>query len=1083
MANLRVFTGNRLEILADALADLVRSPLASPLDPEIIVVQSKGMERWVSMHLAERHGVCANGRFPFPNAFIRDIFRHALHDLPERSCFDPDVMTWRIMKALPSLIEEPAFNTIRIYLESGRSDLKRFQLSRKIADLFDQYLLFRPEMMFQWEKGKAGHWQSLLWRRLVEGREGEHRAALAGDFFRVLERSSDRPPGIPERICVFGISALPRFHVQVFASLARFAQVNLFLMNPCKEYWADILATSEMKKKRLSEKPVSEEELHMEKGNSLLASMGGLGREFFEVIQDFEPEEFSYYKEPTEENLLASIQQDILNLHEREEKKKISGQDLSIQIHSCHSPMREVEVLRDQLLRMFEEMPGLLPKDILVMMPDIESYAPYIQAVFGAPEEESRRIPFSIADRSIRKEGGIGEAFLSILDLEGSRFGVTRILNILEIEAVRRKFGFSDQDLDTVRRWVSETRIRWGIDEKHKEESGVPPFPQNTWRAGLARLLLGFAMPGREERLFSGILPYDSVEGGETRILGSLTEFAEKLFKRSTSLGPLRTLEAWQNALLEILDEFFEAGEETEREISLIRGMVDELVQTGRLSLFDEAVHLRIVRSYLEQRLEQAGFGFGFMTGGVTFCAMLPMRSIPFRVICLLGMDGEAYPRQSKPLGFDYMAKYPRRGDRSRRNDDRYLFLEAILSARERLYISYVGQSIQDNCAIPPSVLVSELMDYVEQGFEISARCIREQLHTRHRLQAFSPEYFKDHPKLFTYSEENFDIAGSVTAGRKEPPPFLSAGLSEPDEAWRKADLQGLCAFFSNPTKYLLTRRLGLHLEKGFSMTEEREPFEVHALERYLLEQGMLHQRLQGRALKEHFPIAVASGRLPHGTVGQCVYEGLSPGVEHFAQELRPLIGEHAHEPLDFEIHVGAFSLTGSLDHVFRDRMIRYRYARMKGKDFLEAWIHHLALNIVRPEGYPRRSMVAGLSEKNGKERKRLFYEYAPVEEGEAILEGLMKRYWEGLRRPLHFFPESSWNYAEPRLVKDKSREAALANARKTWEEGEWGRMGEETDAYYQLCFREQDPINAIFEKTALEVFEPLLKHLKKRGG
>jgi exodeoxyribonuclease V gamma subunit len=1081
MANLRVFTGNRLEILADALADLVRTPLASPLDPEIIVVQSKGMERWVSMHLAERHGVCANGRFPFPNAFIRDIFRHALHDLPERSCFDPDVMTWRIMKALPSLIEEPAFNTIRIYLESGRSDLKRFQLSQKIADLFDQYLLFRPEMMFQWEKGKAGHWQSLLWRRLVEGREGEHRAALAGDFFRALERSSEPPPGIPERICVFGISALPRFHVQVFASLARFAQVNLFLMNPCKEYWADILATSEMKKKRLSEKPVSEEELHMEKGNSLLASMGGLGREFFEVIQDFEPEEFSYYKEPTEENLLASIQQDILNLHEREEKKKISGQDLSIQIHSCHSPMREVEVLRDQLLRMFEEMPGLLPKDILVMMPDIESYAPYIQAVFGAPEEESRRIPFSIADRSIRKEGGIGEAFLSILDLEGSRFGVTRILNILEIEAVRRKFGFSDQDLDTVRRWVSETRIRWGVDEKHKEESGVPPFPQNTWRAGLERLLLGFAMPGREERLFSGILPYDSVEGGETRILGSLTEFAEKLFKRSTSLAPLRTLEAWQKALLEILDEFFEAGEETEREISLIRGMVDELVQTGRLSVFDEAVHLRIVRSYLEQRLEQAGFGFGFMTGGVTFCAMLPMRSIPFRVICLLGMDGEAYPRQSKPLGFDYMAKYPRRGDRSRRNDDRYLFLEAILSARERLYISYVGQSIQDNCAIPPSVLVSELMDYVEQGFEVSGRCIREQLHTKHRLQAFSPEYFKDHPKLFTYSEENFEIAGAVKAGRKEPPPFLSAGLSDPDEAWRKADLQGFCAFFSNPTKYLLTRRLGLHLEKGFSMTEEREPFEVRALERYLLEEGMLHQRLQGRALKEHFRIAVASGRLPHGTVGQCVYEGFSPGVERFAQELRLLIGEHAHEPLDFEIRLGVFSLTGSLDHVFRDRMIRYRYARMKGKDFLEAWIHHLVLNIVRPEGYPRVSMVAGLSEKSGKERKGLFYEYAPVEEGEAILEGLMKRYREGLRRPLYFFPESSWTYAELRLAKGKSRETALAKARKTWEEGEWGRMGEETDAYYQLCFREQDPINAIFEETALEVFEPLLKHLKEK--
>ena len=1080
MADLNVFTGNRLEILAGALADLLRTPSASPLEQEIIVVQSKGMERWVSMQLAERHGVCANYRFPFPNAFIRDAFRNVLHDIAEPSLFDPEVMTWRIMKALPSLIKESAFKIIRIYLESGRSDLKRFQLSQKIADLFDQYLLFRPEMMLQWEHGKAGHWQSLLWRKLVEGHEPEHRAALAGKLFTAIERSSQSPPGFPRRISVFGISALPRFHLQVFASLSRFTQVNFFLMNPCKEYWGDILAPSEMKRKALSEKFAPHEDLHMEKGNSLLASMGGLGREFFEMIQELRMEEFSFYEEPGEENLLTAIQRDILNLHERQEKKEIWVEDFSIRIHSCHSPMREVEVLRDQLLRMFEENPDLLPKDILVMMPDIETYAPYIQAVFDMPKEEGRRIPFSIADRSIRKEGGIGETFLNILDLEGSRFGVTQILDILESEAVRRKFGFSDEDLETVRQWISETRIRWGIDERHKTQLGLPSFAQNTWSAGLERLLLGFAMPGREEKLFAGILPYDPVEGGKTRILGSLMEFAEKLFKQATSLGQSRTLEAWQRELGELLNNFFEPGEEQEREIQLIRGMLDELVKSGTASLFDQEVHLRVVRSYLGQRVDQTGFGSGFMTGGVTFCAMLPMRSIPFRVICLLGMDGEAYPRQSKPMGFDYMAKYPRRGDRSRRNDDRYLFLEAILSARERLYISYVGQSIRDNSMIPPSVLVSELMDYVEQGFEIPGRDIREQLHARHRLQAFSPEYFKNHPKLFTYSEENYEIAGAVPAARKEPGPFVGAGLSEPDETWRKADLQGLCAFFSNPAKFLLNRRLGIYLEKGFSMTDEREPFEVQSLEQYLLEENMLRRRLQGRALKEDFLFVVASGRLPHGTVGQCVYEDLRPGVERFAQELWPLIGERAFEPLDFELDVGAFSLTGSLDHVFRDRMIRYRYARIKGRDLVVNWIHHLALNCVRPAGCPGHTLLAGLSGKSRKARKRLFYEYAAVEEAEAILEGLLKRYWEGLRSPLHFFPESSWNYSELRLAKEKSTEAALDQARRTWEGGEWSR-GEMKDPYYQLCFRDKDTMDDLFEQIAVEVFEPMLKHLGEK--
>ena len=1079
MTNFRVLTSNRLEILADQLARILQQPLASALDPEVIVVQSKGMERWISLQLAERHGVCANCRFPFPNTFVQEIFEVVLGNLPSADLFDPGILTWRVMKALTMRLEDPAFEPLRIYLESGQSELKRFQLSQRIADLFDQYLLFRPEMIFQWEKGKARHWQAVLWRDLVQGHEQEHRAARAREFFRILQRGLDPLPGIPKRISVFGISALPRFHVQVFASLSQITEVNFFLMNPSQEYWGDILDTWEMKKKAREAKGASSGELHMEKGNALLASMGALGRDFFEMIQEFDAEELSFHKEQNAENLLSAVQSDILRLQERREKKAISPEDLSIQIHSCHSPMREVEVLRDQLLKMFEEDLELLPKDILVMMPEVETYAPYIQGVFDTTPEDPRSIPFSIADRSIRKEGGIGEAFLDLLDLQGNRFGVLRVVNLLECEAVRGKFGLSGQDVETVRRWISETRIRWGMDEKHKEELGLPGFPQNTWRAGLERLLLGFALPGREEALFSGILPYDAIEGAESRILGAFAEFVETLFRRTASLGQPRGLESWQRDLAALLDDFFEPGEETDREIRLIRRMLEELAKTVSLSLFDEEIPLQIVKSHLENRLDQTGFGSGFMTGGVTFCAMLPMRSIPFRVICLLGMNDEAYPRQSKPLGFDFMARYPRRGDRSRRNDDRYLFLETLLSARERLYISYVGQSIQDNSVLSPSVLVSELLDYVEQGFEIPGRNLREHLLTRHRLQAFSPEYFKKRERLFTYSEENYETASTALSERKEPARFLSTGLSEPDESWRNLDLRDLCDFFSNPTKFLLKRRIGLILEERSSFAEEREPFEVQNLERYFLEESMLRRRLQGRSLKDDFVLADASGRLPHGPVGQCVYEGFLAGVEQFARRLSPLISKNALEALPFQLHVGGFSLRGSLDHVFKEAMIRYRYALLKGRDLLTGWIHHLVLNALRAPGVPRRTLLAGLTGRRAGERKGVFQEYAPVEDSEKMLEALLKRYWEGLRKALPFFPESSWSYAQALVVKQKPRESALEQARKAWEGTERSR-GESEDPFYRLCFGPADPFDRAFEEISVEIFEPLLKSLGK---
>ncbi|MFH1124424.1 MAG: exodeoxyribonuclease V subunit gamma, partial [Pseudomonadota bacterium] len=719
MATLRLFTSNRLEILAERLGEVLRTPLASPLASEIVVVQSRGMERWLSMQLAERHGICANFRFPFPNAFVQEIFGKVLGNLPERSPFEPDIMVWRIMERLPSLIAEPGFEDLKNYLGDTRQSLKLYQLSDRIADTFDQYLLFRPEMIFRWERHQEGHWQAVLWRDLVQGNEDKHRAALAKGFFDAVRESSVDGHAFPERISVFGISALPRFHMQVLAGLSSFTQVNLFLMNPCREYWGDILSSREIERRMVGEGRVdgAEGKLHLEKGNSLLASTGTLGRDFFDLINEFNCDEYPAFEEPGEGTLLSCLQSDILNLVERpergKEKKRLSPNDRSLQIHSCHSPMRELEVLRDRLLDMFEGDPELMPKDILVMTPDVEVYAPYIQAVFDQPVEDERRIPYSIADRSMRDEGRMTETFLSILDLPGGRFGASEILALLESKEVRRRLGFSDPDPDLVRRWVKESGIRWGIDAESRTQLDLPPFAENTWRAGLDRLLMGYAMAGEDEKMFGPVLPYDHMEGEETAVLGVLVDFAERLFNHVSSLARPKSLEGWSGALTEILEGFFLADDKSEQEMLTLRRSLGGLARTQELALFSREIDIRVIRYHLAQVLARSGFGYGFMTGGVTFCAMLPMRSIPFKVICLVGMNDDAYPRESKPLSFDLMAKHPRPGDRSRRHDDRFLFLEALLSARERLYVSYVGQDIQDNSRLQPSVLVSELMDYL----------------------------------------------------------------------------------------------------------------------------------------------------------------------------------------------------------------------------------------------------------------------------------------------------------------------------------------------------------------------------------
>jgi len=855
----------------------------------------------------------------------------------------------------------------------------------------------------------------------------------------------------------------------------------MFLMNPCKEYWGDILSGWEMKKTAAKQGPpeLTTQELYMEKGNSLLASMGKLGRDFFDLVNEFDCEEYSSFEEPGEKTLLACLQSDILNLRERDResdgKKMVESSDTSIRIHSCHSPMREMEVLYDRLLNMFEKDPNLKPTDILVMTPDIETYAPYIRAVFDIPVDESKRIPFSIADRSIRKENEIIDTFLAMLDLEGGRYGVSQVLAILESAAVQRRFDLSEADLELVRKWISDTRIRWGIDGKSRGQMGLPPFSENTWRAGLERLLLGYAMPGNDENIFQGILPYDLIEGNDTSVLGKFLDFTEQLFEHTTSLGHPRTLKEWSKTLTVLLDRFFMPDEDSERAMQAIRHTLNELGEIQDRSVFNEEIDIKILKWHLGHCLESEGFGFGFITSGITFCAMLPMRSIPFKVICLVGMNGDTYPRESKPLGFDLMAKHPKPGDRSRREDDRYLFLEVLLSAREQLYISHVGQSIQDNTPIPPSVLISELMDTIEQGFEIPGMNILDHIVTRHRLQAFSPEYFKEDKKLFSYSEENLRAARRMLEKRKVYVPFVSRGLSVPEQEWKTVDLDDLCSFFRNPSRFLLQRRLGIYLEQGGSILDEREPFDIKGLEKYLLENSLMEKRLTGRDLKDLFSLTLARGLLPHGTAGECLFERLSQGVDRFAEKTGTYLQSTALDSLEVCLPIGDFRLTGRINVIYPDRLMQYRYARTKAKDHLIVWIHHLALNCLMADDYPLTSMIAGLASK-GTEPGWVAWQYLPVQDSEEILGSLLEKYWEGLIKPLHFFSESSREYAQALLSKGKPREDALNSARNIWTGNDYIH-GESVDPYYELFFRNSDPLDLEFQDIAEEVFGALMDH------
>ena len=712
------------------------------------------------------------------------------------------------------------------------------------------------------------------------------------------------------------------------------------------------------------------------------------------------------------------------------------------------------------------------------MTPDIDIYAPFVQAVFGVPERDETRIPFSIADRRAATESPFFQSFLAVLELPKGRFTSEEVLHLLECEAIRYKFQFTEQDITTVRRWASESGIRWGRDTEQRSEMGLPLYPEHTWRFGLDRLLLGYGMPGSDAgRIFKDILPFDRVEGTDAGVLGCFVTFLEKLMSHVADLGNPQTVQMWVETFQKILHDLFSDEGAWGKDAQMIRRSLTDLAEQVEISGYSGSVSLDVVKSGFLRQLVNRLSGSGFLTDGVTFCSMLPMRSIPFKVICIVGMNCDAYPRQSRRLGFDLMAQDPRRGDRSRRSDDRYLFLEALLSARERFYISFVGQSAEDNSPSPPSTLVSELMDYLEENFEfpgIATEDVQERLVIKHRLQAFSPVYFKGGEKYFSYSQENLDGSVQKLSPSTLPSLFLSKGISPPEDAWRTLTPDRFTAFFSNPARFLLRERLGITLGLGDRSLEEKEPFELTGLEKYSAEQLLLKELLSGGNPDQLFHKFKAEGRMPHGMAGQCAFERIVHGVAPFAAEVRERIGDGPVQPREVDIALNGLRIKGPISGVCPSGLIQFRYATAKAKDHLSIWIKHLFIH--GTEGAEAKTTSTLLASDG-------CWVYPPVDSPGDYLEVLGKCYLQGLEKPLVFFPDTSLAYAKARLMQKKKESDALEKASDRWIGNPYRpHSGESEDDYFQLCFGGVNPFDETFRTLALDIYGPLLSAWKKIG-
>ncbi len=1085
MSSFNLFTGNKLEVLAERLAQSIRIPLSDPLESEIIVVQSQGMQRWLSIRLAELNGVCANVIFPFPRTFLYTI-ASKLADIPIGDEFEPEFLTWRIMELLSACVDDPVYREIKNYLAQDHNGLKKYQLCARIASTFDRYLVYRPEIIAAWEKGDRGAgdeiWQADLWRRIRHSLSAEH---LAGIYKGIAARlaSDDAKKRLPSRIAVFGISSLPPIYLHFFQQLSRVTDINGFFLNPSREFWLDIRSDGEietiveMVREKSSLKDATREDLHLFRGNSLLASFGRVGRDFYSELLECPALLHEEFSDPGEDTLLHRVQTDILCLTDRGEKglqkPVVSADDRSIQIHSCHSMLREIEVLYDNLLNMFATIPDLMPKDIVVMAPDIEKYAPYIDAVFGVHSLDRRKeIRYGIADCSMARGSSLMQAMAAILEMLQGRFALSGFLALLDHQPIRNRFDLDENDVETIRRWIAESGIRWGVDAEERRREGLPATEENTWRMGINRLLLGYAIPEKERRMFAGIVPYGDSEGKEGEMLGRFIGLVETIVSLRKSVPEPKSIESWASFFSLVASELLgsQRGQDEHDDFRVLLERIGRLRDIHKKAGFTEPVEFFVAKSLLETYLRETKRAYGYITGGVTFCSLLPMRSIPARVVCLIGMNNDDYPRRFEPAGFDLMKKNPRKGDPSQKDEDRYLFLEAILSARELFYVSHVGQNSKDNSTIPPSLVVAKLLDYLLEGFVAADGDLRDQLLVSHHLQAFHPAYFAEDTRLVSYCPHNCRAARKPGGLRQTSGVFFNEPLPEDENDLKQISIADLKSFFGNPSRYLLKKRIGLSLDRDDEIPPDSELFSISGLAGYKIGEEILGEVLGGGDLTGLYNIMKASGRLPHGITGSSGYQSISADILRFAGSLKKRLGGEKERYLDVDLSIGGFRIFGRIHDLYSSGIQRYRFVRrLRAKDHIGIWIDLLLLSIA-PDWHPAaESFIAGRDER---------WRYARPDNAAKILVELLDLYSRGIRRPLFFFPETSLCYAE-QLMEGAIEKEALRQAKKEWV-GNTYANGEIEDPYFRQCFGSEPDFDDEFKTAAVTFFDPLLLYRNK---
>lgn len=1011
MSQLVVHRSQRAEDLVEALAALLAEPPGDPFARDAVVVHSRGLERWLAMQIADRNGICAQTDFLYPSALLGLVLQELLGPDADAAAWSAERIAWAVLAALPDALDDEALAPLRGFLQAEAEEpalgtRRAVGLAREVGRLFERYAAYRDELVATWLDGADDGWEAVLWRAVAQTLQGADLGRLHTELSAAIANGADSP-ALPARIAIFSVVTLPPITVRLLADLAALRPVHLFVLSPADALWSGD-----------------------EPSHPLLASMGTLAASFAQTVLATEPTVHDIAPPPLPpDSLLHALQHGLRTNALPSAPLRLDPADPSLQLHACHTPMRQVQALRHVLLDLFDRMPDLEPRDVLVMAPEIAPWAPLVRAVFGdgaidwAHRDEHPGglplLPFGIADRGLAATNPHADALLRALRLAGTRLKASAVLELLDIGVVRQTFGIAPEDLPALRELVVGSGARWGADAAHRERLGQPRTDRYTWREALDRLLLGQAVADQRE-LVLDLLPHGDVEGRDRRaLLGGLVDLVEVLLEAAADFERPRPITEWRDTLLTLLERLTQPDPEDRQA---------EQVRTGLVAIADQAadggwsapLDRNAVESLLDGRFTVAEPGSGYLSGGITFCRMTPMRSVPFRVVALLGMDDGAFPRRPFGLAVDRMEQAPHIGDRSPREDDRALFLESLLSARDALVITWTGSSPFSDRQFAPATPVSELLDVLDRiAVTGSGAPTSEAVTRRHPLHSFSPLEC-DAAAPFSYDARDAEHARAWRDGRLNPTPvpdLVASALGPVDLSARPAtpaaqgleriELQTLSWFVADPIEAFFRNRLGLYTDDEPTSVLDREPTTLApGLPAWAVTHELVQAAIDGEPLGLDGPAwqRLRGGPLlPLGMPGEQAFLQAGGVARGIAARVAAASGD-ALEPRTVTVVARGVSVSGRVSGLQASgQRLVWRAGRPRARYVLDLWLHHLLLAADGWDGTSR--LIA--------KGHDVVFGPIPPSMAQACLDDLVLLYEIGHAVPLLFFPEPSREWAE----------------------------------------------------------------------